>query len=185
MRLLPACHQLLRATVAQGDCVIDATAGGGHDTLFLATLVGEAGLVHAFDVQQDALNLTRERLEGAGLLHRVQLHHMSHELLSRVVKQAPSAIMFNLGYLPGSNHQLVTQTDSTLAALESALHLLKVGGCLSLVAYPGHQGGEEEMQAIEYYFQQLQLPQYSVLCTRCHNGGEKAPCLFFLQKHSN
>ncbi len=184
MRLLPACHQLLRATVQQADCVVDATAGGGHDTLFLAELVGDSGIVHSFDVQQEALTLTRERLEKAGLLQRVRLHHLSHEHIASVVEHAPSAIMFNLGYLPGSDHHLITQTSSTLRAIESSLRLLKAGGCLSLVAYPGHQGGEEEMLAIEQYFQQLSLPQYSVLSTRCHNGGKKAPCLFLLQKHS-
>lgn len=38
-----------------GDTVIDATAGNGHDTVFLAQLVGRQGRVWAFDVQSSAL----------------------------------------------------------------------------------------------------------------------------------
>lgn len=45
-----------------GAVAIDATAGGGVDTLFLARTVGPGGHVYAFDVQQAALDRTRERL---------------------------------------------------------------------------------------------------------------------------
>ncbi len=37
--------------VQAGDTVVDATAGNGHDTLFLAKLVGPSGAVYAIDVQ--------------------------------------------------------------------------------------------------------------------------------------
>ena len=43
--LLALCHLALAQTCAPGDCVLDATAGRGHDALFLASLVGETGLV--------------------------------------------------------------------------------------------------------------------------------------------
>lgn len=51
-----------------GDVVIDATAGGGVDTLFLAKLVGPRGRVFAFDVQEEAILRTRARLTAAGAL---------------------------------------------------------------------------------------------------------------------
>ncbi len=40
-----------QSVVRAGDCVVDATAGNGHDSLFLARLVGPAGLLYSFDVQ--------------------------------------------------------------------------------------------------------------------------------------
>jgi len=51
-RVLQYAQQLLKATVEEGDTVVDATAGNGHDTLFLAQLVGDSGQVYAFDVQK-------------------------------------------------------------------------------------------------------------------------------------
>ena len=38
-------HQLLKEVVEPGDFVIDATMGNGHDTAFLAELVGPSGEV--------------------------------------------------------------------------------------------------------------------------------------------
>ena len=44
-------HQLLKV-VEPGDFVIDATMGNGHDTAFLAELVGPSGEVFAFDIKR-------------------------------------------------------------------------------------------------------------------------------------
>lgn len=55
-------HELLREVVVTGDYVVDATMGNGHDTLFLAQLVGENGKVDAFDIQEAALLATKEKL---------------------------------------------------------------------------------------------------------------------------
>ncbi len=43
----------------EGDIVIDATMGNGHDTQFLAELVGENGHVYAFDIQESAWPIRR------------------------------------------------------------------------------------------------------------------------------
>lgn len=43
-----------QSVVRSGDCVVDATLGNGHDTLFLAKLVGPAGHLYGFDVQARA-----------------------------------------------------------------------------------------------------------------------------------
>ena len=72
-------HQLLRECVQPGDIVVDATMGNGHDTLFLAELVGEKGQVHAFDIQQQALEQTTKRLNEANLTSRVACHLVGHE----------------------------------------------------------------------------------------------------------
>ncbi|WP_019005767.1 tRNA (mnm(5)s(2)U34)-methyltransferase [Cohnella laeviribosi] len=55
-----------------GAVAVDATAGGGVDTLFLARTVGPRGFVYAFDIQEAALTRTRNRLaaEGAVVLTR-------------------------------------------------------------------------------------------------------------------
>jgi endonuclease IV len=44
---------------------------------------------------------------------------------------------------------LITQTTTTLAALNIALQLLRSGGILTIVVYPGHDGGQEEAEAVQ------------------------------------
>ena len=144
-------HRRLAEVLAPGDAAIDATAGNGHDTLFLAQAVGAAGEVHAFDVQAAALAASATRLDAAGVRERVTLHHAGHEtMLARLpaLRGRVAAITFNLGYLPGGDHALTTLPATTLAALEQALALLRPGGLLSVLAYRGHPGGQEEAEAV-------------------------------------
>jgi len=141
---------LLREAVHDGDLVIDATAGNGHDTLFLAECVGENGRVLAFDVQQAAIHSSSERVAAAGFSKRVEFHHESHATMaSHAPPGSVAAVMFNLGYLPGEDHQLTTGTEETLAALDAAALVLKPGGVISVVCYPGHEVGAGESAAVE------------------------------------
>ncbi len=65
-RVLPYAKTLLSSVINEGDIAVDATAGNGHDTLFLANLVGETGFVYAFDIQQQAVDVTIQRLKENG-----------------------------------------------------------------------------------------------------------------------
>lgn len=142
-------HRELAALLREGDLAIDATAGNGHDTLFLAQQVGAGGRVLAYDIQAAAIAATRERIAAAGLAGRVELHQASHATMAR---HAPAggvaAIVFNLGYLPGGDHAVITRTGETLAALAVAAALLRPGGLLAVTCYPGHPGGDAESEAV-------------------------------------
>ena len=149
-------QDLLRPMIRPGDLVIDATAGNGHDTVFLAECAGEAGRVLAFDVQEAALTSARQRVESAGFAKRVEFFHESHaEMGNHASTGSVAAIMFNLGYLPGEDHELTTEVDETLAALASAARLLRHGGVLSIVCYPGHPAGAIEATAVENWMNGL------------------------------
>jgi predicted methyltransferase len=129
---------------------IDATAGNGYDTLFLAECVGLDGKVLAFDVQESAVASARSRVTDAGMIDRVSFFQESHEnLLEYTAAGSASVIMFNLGYLPGYDHELTTEAVGTLAALESAAVALKPGGVLSVTCYPGHAQGLIEAESVE------------------------------------
>ena len=55
-----------------------------------------------------------------------------------------SLVCFNLGYFPNSDHnkaETVTQSDTTVAAIEAATSVVKNGGLISILAYIGHPGG--------------------------------------------
>jgi len=143
-------HTMLRDVIRAGDTVIDATAGHGHDTVFLAEQVGATGRVLAIDVQPSAIRSARAKISKAGLAERVEFHQASH---ARLAEFAPpdsvAAVMFNLGYLPGEDHDLTTMADETLAALDAATVVLKSGGVLTVVCYPGHPAGAAEAPAVE------------------------------------
>lgn len=151
-------HEALRTTVRPGALVLDATAGNGHDTLFLAACVGPGGRVFALDCQAAAIAATRERLATAGFSGRVELIEGDHaELRRRLPASAHgrlAAAVFNLGYLPGGDKAITTRTDSTLAALEAALDLLRPAGLLLVVCYPGHPEGAREAAAVTAWAEQ-------------------------------
>lgn len=146
--------QLLLADRLQaGDCAVDATAGNGHDTLFLCRRVLPGGRVFAFDKQEAALANTRARLLENGVAQAdFTLIHAGHETLSErlpeTLRGRLAAVMFNLGYLPGSDKNLITRAATTLAAAAQALEWLRPGGLMTVVVYPGHEGGAEEAREI-------------------------------------
>lgn len=162
---------LLRGAVHEGDLVIDSTAGNGHDTVFLAGCVGDNGRVLAFDVQEAAIRSASMRVAAAGFSHRVEFHQESHAAMAGHAKPGSvSAIMFNLGYLPGEDHQLTTDAAETLAALDAATIVLKPGGVISVVCYPGHEAGVGESAAVEDWMTQRaadgwRIAKYAMLCT--------------------
>ncbi len=177
-----AAHRLLAEVILPGDAVMDATAGNGHDTLFLAGLVGESGRVDAFDVQEAAIASARARLEDAGLSAWVGFHCESHALIgNHAEKGTVAAVMFNLGYLPGADHAVATGED-TLDALEMAARLLKVGGALSVVCYPGHAGGGEEAAAVEEWMAALAARRWRVVKHSALGTLRPAPFLIFAVK---
>lgn len=146
-------HARVREVLREGDAAIDATCGNGLDTLFLAQCVGPSGRVLAFDVQRQAVERTRERLCEQGLKDRVSVLHAGHETLrehlARVGACPLRVVMFNLGYLPGASKTLITQTETTLRALDQAWQALAEGGLLSVMIYPGHSGGDAEALAVK------------------------------------
>lgn len=148
-------HRLIARRLQAGDVAVDATAGNGHDTLLLAGIVGDTGEVFAFDVQACALAATATSLRDKSLDRKVHLHQRGHEDLAEVVPGCyhgrVSAVMFNLGYLPGGDKSLITREQTTLSALQQALDILKEGGLCTIVCYPGHEGGAQEAQAVSRF----------------------------------
>ncbi|MBN6188678.1 methyltransferase domain-containing protein [Aneurinibacillus sp. BA2021] len=180
-RITEMAHRLLAERVQAGDTVVDATAGNGHDTLFLAQLVGEGGHVHAYDIQAKAIEATRERLKARGLEGRVTLHHASHAGI-RELSDVLQAVIFNLGYLPGSDKTVITTAGETVAAVQGALSHLLPGGMVVIVAYVGHDGGEAEAEALEAYVRSLPLHEYLVLKYAYINPNNEPPYIVAIEK---
>ena len=164
-------HSLWAGLVRAGDTVVDCTAGNGHDTLALArlALTSTSGRVLAFDVQAQALQATRQRLQtelSPALLARCEFLHACHSTLGDHVDAPKSValIAFNLGYLPGSGEEraITTQPETTTAALRAAAGLVRPGGCISIMCYTGHEGGAAEAAAVHEVCEALPTQQWTV-----------------------
>jgi predicted methyltransferase len=170
-----------------GGIAVDATMGNGRDTVFLARCVGVSGKVFALDIQQEALLRTQQRLCEERLADgRVQLIAANHAALRQYIPLALhgkiQAVMFNLGYLPGGDKKITTRPGTTCAALEEAVRLLAPGGIVTVVAYPGHAGGQEEADAVVAFARQLPAKEFHVLQYRLLNRKNAPPFLIALQK---
>lgn len=175
--------ELLKSIILLGETAIDATAGNGHDTLFLAKQVGAEGKVIAFDIQEAAISSTFGRIQEAGLENRVSLVLASHTMMEdHADAGSVAAVMFNLGYLPGTDHAVTTGED-TISALEMAVRLLRKGGALSVVCYPGHSGGDDEAARVEKWMEKLPEKGWRVVKYGAIGTIKPAPFLLFAVKN--
>lgn len=180
-RILPFARQLFKETVQAGETVIDATAGNGNDTLFLAEHVGETGHVFAFDIQQSALDSTAELL--GDLKDRVSLILDSHANVEKYVDAQIGCAVFNLGYLPHSDDlSIVTQSQSTIQAIHKMLGMLKKGGIIAISVYDGHDGGAEERDALLDYVMSLHQADVHVIRYQMINQRNNPPFLIAIEK---
>lgn len=154
-RLTEVAHRFLDPALTPGCVALDATAGTGTDTAFLASRVGPTGRVHAFDIQHAALTRARQRITEAGLTDHVVWHATCHSYLCDHVGDDRFAVaVFNLGWLPGGMKDIVTRPETTVAALAATASRLDPGARLSILAYRGHAGGLGEQAEVATWVEQ-------------------------------
>lgn len=175
-------HFLLKQYISSGDVVVDATCGNGNDTVFLAELVGATGKVYGFDIQKAAIANTSIRLREANLMDRVKLINTGHEFMAEHINRKCKAVVFNLGYLPKGDHEIITTSTTTLTALQECLKLVVTGGIIILVVYLGHSGGLDEANAVLDYTRKLPKQQWDVMHIKHINRGETSPQLILMEK---
>ena len=134
--------------------LVDATAGNGYDTAFLARLAGDGGRVVAFDVQRAALDAVRTRLEGEGLLSCANLVLGGHEHMEEALR----------------------------GALDAAARLLSPGGLLSVHVYTGHAGGMEEGRAVLAWSEALPWEKWRVTALSQHNKARNREWLVLAER---
>ncbi len=177
-------HHLLKELVQPGDHVIDATVGNGYDTLFLAQLVGETGIVYGFDIQEKAMQATTEKLTKEHQLAQVRLYQQGHETIATLLpkQEAIKAAIFNLGYLPKSDKSIVTHAETTILAIQGILPHLEKSGQILLMIYYGHEGGLTEKNTVTAFAKDLSQEAYTVLCYQFVNQQNQPPILLVIEK---
>ena len=174
---LEMAHDFLAQVITQEDIVVDATMGNGHDTLFLAKLAKQ---VFAFDIQEQALEKTRQRIQEASFTN-VELILQGHETVDQYVSEVKAAI-FNLGYLPSADKSIITQPQTTIEALEKLCQMLVKGGRIAIMIYYGHEGGDIERDAVMDYVSQLPQQEYTATIYRTLNQINNPPFLVMIEK---
>jgi len=174
--------EMIEGAMFPGAKAIDATMGNGHDTCWLCGLAGEEGSVYAFDIQPEAVERTRERLEGEGLVQRAELFCAGHERMAEFVHEQVDAVVFNLGWLPGAEHGVTTHTETTLTAVNAALELLKEDGLMTVCVYPGHDEGKRELNALMDWAANLDDRRFDVLLKAYLNQPNDPPRMLAIRK---
>lgn len=185
-RILPFARKILESAVSEGDIVVDATVGNGHDTLFLARLVGKSGKVYGFDIQKEAIDTTRDRLQEHEMSDQVLLFQKGHEhvldFIPPLHHQKITGAIFNLGYLPGGDKSIVTRPKTTIEAVEHLLSVMPSEAVIVLVIYPGHLDGAVERDYIIRYVEKLNQQFVHVLRYQFINQTNNPPFIIALEK---
>lgn len=172
--------------VREGDFVIDATCGNGHDTLALSKACGSDGRVLAVDLQEQAVRNSRELLKSEGLSNIefiqgdfLNLKKYTEDVFGTV---KPRAVVFNLGYLPGSDKAVTTTAEGSAEAVRQALSLIEPGGIVTVVLYWGHEEGKREREAVLYLAETLSSKEYHVAYTSFPNQKKNPPEVLWITK---
>ena len=169
MTALEIVQKTVRERLPEGGFAIDATAGRGHDTVFLAR------------TQQAAVDSTCALLEKEGLTAEVVL--ASHaDMASYAEPESADCILFNLGWLPSGDHTVFTRAESTMNAIEAGLDILRRGGLMCVTVYSGGANGYEERDALIPFLSALDDAKYQVLRLTFHNWKKDPPIPFFIIK---
>jgi len=177
-RPLHLSHDFLAEVLDDGAVAVDATMGNGNDTAFLAQ---HAKKVYAFDVQEQALKSTQERLEKQ-VISNAQLILDGHQNLDKYVNEPIRAAIFNLGYLPSADKTVITKPDTTLVAIEKILERLEIGGRLAIMIYYGHEGGDMEKDAVLDYVSALDQKEFATMLYKPLNQIHQPPFLVMIEK---
>lgn len=175
---------IIEKALYPGAVAVDATLGNGYDCLWLCGLVGEEGKVYGFDIQQEAVDRSRDRLAQNGVENRAKLICSGHQnMLDYVDKESADAVMFNLGWLPGAEHGVTTYVNTTLQAVNAALEVLKQDAVMTICVYPGHEEGAREREALIKWAQNLDEKRFDAMIQSYLNQSKDPPLMIAVKKN--
>ena len=160
-----------------GKIAVDATVGKGKDSLKLLEAVGEEGFLYGFDVQEEALEAAKKLLKD---YKNYKLFLDSHENIDKIEKF--DLVIYNLGYLPGSDKKITTLMDSTIVSLKKATEKISEGGIIIVVSYLGHENSLEERQGVDEFLKNLGQKKFKVEKREFYNQKHNPPIVYLIEK---
>lgn len=157
------------------EVTLDATVGNGYDTKILSE---RSKKVYAFDLQEEAIMSTKEKNDFKNVI----FIHDNHKNIATYIPEKLDLVVFNLGYLPGGDKSIVTQVESTLCAVKSAMDLLKNGAKILITSYSGHLGGEEEQAELIKFINTVDSKIYYTFLFTHVNGKNSPAKLIIIEK---
>ena len=107
----------------------------------------------------------------------------SHANMERyAAAETVDCVVFNFGRLPGGDPSIFTRSDTSVAALEAALRLLKSGGVVAIALYYGGVNGYGERDAVMTWLETLDDRKFSVLRCDWANRRNDPPVPIFIWK---
>ncbi|UUX34385.1 tRNA (mnm(5)s(2)U34)-methyltransferase [Fundicoccus culcitae] len=180
-------HTMLNELIEQfpNGLFIDATLGNGNDAIHILKHPKFTGTLLAFDIQPQALQTSQTKITQLNIAaHRYQLIGDSHANVDQylAIDASLQGAIFNLGYLPKGNHQITTQADSTIQALEKMQGYLVKNGKIILVVYPGHQAGQIEKVRLLEELSQWPQETFQILQYQFINQINNPPFVIIIEK---
>ena len=171
---------IIKSNLENVKTAIDATLGNGKDTITIRETFGKKVKIYAFDIQKDAIERSKRNIP-VEYHENIEFIQDSHEFIDKYVEEKVQLVMFNLGYLPKSDHVVKTHPYTTLHALERALEMLDVCGLISIMFYVGHDNAREYNSLLEY-IRILDAKKYKAIHINPINQYEYAPKMAIIQK---
>lgn len=174
MKQVSLAHLLWKQHLRPGDWAIDATCGNGYDAQFLNEL--DLDRLTCIDIQPSAIEATKRRVPNAHVFLRCH-SQFPQEALGPNLR----LIVYNLGYLPGGNKEITTALSTTCTSIEHGLDVLPAGGAMSIMFYPGHNEGLNELNTLLPTLKALDSSLFAVKSHQWLNR-KRAPQLIFILK---
>lgn len=177
-------HWLFNNYLENNNILIDATCGNGKDTLFFAKTLDSQGKIYAFDIQKEAIKNTKNRIEEKEFNINIEYINDGHENIDKYVDENVNGIIYNLGFLPGSEKNIKTEKETTITSLNKSLDILANGGLIVVVIYSEHEGGSEEKKAVLDFASNLNYKKYNVLHYHFINQKKTPPEVIAIKKRN-
>lgn len=178
LRATDMVHNMVKDVIKENSIAVDATLGTGKDTIFLSELASK-GRVYSFDIQAEAIS---RFIYNHGEVKNVTLINDGHENMLTYIKEHPSIIMFNLGYLPCGDKSIITKPETTIRALRAGVEIIAPNGLISIVSYIGHKGGDKEAALIGEMTKSLNPKEFGVMEIKFSNT-KGSPFITIIEKN--
>lgn len=173
---------ILKTFLKDKKILVDMTCGNGHDSLRVLQNAPNYKKLYLYDVQIKAIENTKSLLDSYAYKNCIYLNK-SHDDLSDIHEDIDFAI-YNLGYLPGADKKLVTNSKSTIKSIELLLEKLSFGAIVVITTYPGHEEGNVEDIKIYDYLNSLDQKIFNVIKLEFINQKNKPCKTYILEKRS-
>jgi len=133
---------LERLSVGEGETVLEIGFGSGYCLQRIAESVGKTGKAHGLDISSGMLEVTRRRLDKAGLMDRVQLYRGDAASLPYGDNTFDAAFM--------SSTLELFDTGEIPTVLEEVKRVLKPGGRLAVASLSKANGESTLLRLYEW-----------------------------------